>query len=206
MTRAPNYPVVKLIGIADAYTELMSAPLFVITIATIGIIVMVIIVSSAFAITVLADNAWALELGELGDTIANFTRNLQNNISDNVSNVLNHRIEGLNINYQGAISSSIFNNSNSTNNLSSMQTIQSSKDSDGIVSSQSSIINGVCTNTLIGGDGNNTLSSSGNCDDQFTGGKGADRFICGEGTDVIRDYNPNEGDVIVDKKNCETIL
>ena len=183
----------------------MSAPLFVITIATIGIIAMVIIVSSAFAITVLANNAWALELGELGDTIANFTRNLQNNISNKLSDVLNYRIDGLNINYQGAISSNIF-NSNATNNASSMQTIQSSNDGNGIVSTQTSIINGVCTNTLIGGDGNNTLSSGGNCNDQFTGGKGADTFICGGGTDVIRDYKPNEGDIIADKGNCETVI
>ena len=205
MTGTPNYPVVKLIGTLDAHSKLMSAPLFVTTIATIGIIAMVIIVSSAFAITVLANNAWALELGELNDTIANFTRNLQNNISNKLSDVLNYKIDGMNINYQGAISSNIF-NSNATNNASSMQTIQSSNDGSGIVSSQTSIINGVCNNTLIGGDGNNTLSSSGNCNDHFNGGKGADTFICGGGTDVIRDYNPNEGDTLVDKENCETIL
>ena len=179
----------------------LRAPIFVIAI---GIIVILIVISLAFVSTFLTNNAWALELGELDDAIANFTRNLQNNISDKVSNVLN--IEGLNINYQGAISSSIFNNSNSTNNLSSVQTIQSSNDDKGIVSSQTSIVNGVCTNTLIGGDGNNTLSSNGNCDDQFAGGKGADTFVCGGGTDVIRDHNPNEGDILVDKENCETIL
>jgi hypothetical protein len=179
----------------------LPAPIFVIAI---GIIVILIVISLAFVSTFLTNNAWALELGELDDAIANFTRNLQNNISDKVSNVLN--IEGLNINYQGAISSSIFNNSNSTNNLSSVQTIQSSNDDKGIVSSQTSIVNGVCTNTLIGGDGNNTLSSNGNCDDQFAGGKGADTFVCGGGTDVIRDHNPNEGDILVDKENCETIL
>jgi Ca2+-binding RTX toxin-like protein len=181
------------------------APIFVITIATIGIIVMIIVISLAFAITVLANNAWALELGERDDAVANFTRNLQNSILNKLHDVLNYRIDGLNINYQGAISSSISNN-NATNNISSMQTIQSSKDSDGIVSSQISIINGVCTNTLIGGDGNNTLSSSGSCNDQFTGGKGADTFICGAGTDMIRDYNPDEGDITVDGENCETIL
>src|ERR671921_2098064 len=175
----------------------LPAPIFVIAI---GIIVILIVISLAFVSTFLTNNAWALELGELDDAIANFTRNLQNNISDKVSNVLN--IEGLNINYQGAISSSIFNNSNSTNNLSSVQTIQSSNDDKGIVSSQTSIVNGVCTNTLIGGDGNNTLSSNGNCDDQFAGGKGADTFVCGGGTDVIRDHNPNEGDILVDKENC----
>jgi hypothetical protein len=205
LTGAPNYPIVKLIGTSDAYSKLMSALLFVITIATIGIIAMVIIVSSAFAITVLANNAWALELGELSDTIANFTRNLQNNTSNKLSDVLNYTIDRMNINYQGAISSNTF-NSNATNNASSLQTIQSSNDGSGIVSSQTSIINGVCNNTLIGGDGNNTLSSSGNCNDHFNGGKGADTFICGGGTDVIRDYNPNEGDILVDNQNCETIL
>jgi len=181
----------------------LPAPIFV---NAIGIIVMLIVLSLAFISTFLTNNAWALELGELDDAVANFTRNLQNIISDKVSNVLNYNIGGLNINYQGAISSSIFNNRNSTNNLSSMQTIQSSNDDKGIVSSQTSVINGVCTNTLIGGDGNNTLSSSGDCDDQLTGGKGADTFSCGVGMDIIRDYNPNEGDVIIDKENCETIL
>jgi hypothetical protein len=180
----------------------LPAPIFVIAI---GIIVILIVLSPAFVSSFLTINAWALELGELDDAIANFTRNLQNNISDKVSNVLNNRIEGLNINYQGAISSNIF-NSNATNNASSMQTIQSSNGDKGIVSSQTSVTNGVCTNTLIGGDGNNELSSSGDCDDLFTGGKGADTFTCGAGMDIIRDYNPNEGDVIVDKENCETIL
>src|SRR5215203_6049456 len=99
----------------------LPAPIFVIAI---GIIVMLIVLSPAFVSTFLTNNARALELGELDEAIANFTRNLM--IPDKVSNVLNNRIGGLNINYQGAISSSILNNSNSTSNLSSMQTIQSS--------------------------------------------------------------------------------
>jgi hypothetical protein len=181
----------------------LAAPIFVFAI---GIIVMLVVLTLAFVSTFLTNNAWALELKDLDDAITNFTRNLQNNISDKLSGVLNYKIDGLNINYQGAISSSILNNSNSTSNISSVQTIQSSNDHKGIVSSQTSVINGVCTNTLIGGDGNNTLSSSGDCDDQFTGGRGADTFSCGVGMDIIRDYNPNEGDVIADKANCETIL
>ena len=181
----------------------LAAPIFVFAI---GIIVMLVVLTLAFVSTFLTNNAWALELKDLDDAITNFTRNLQNNISDKLSGVLNYKIDGLNINYQGAISSSILNNSNSTSNISSVQTIQSSNDHKGIVSSQTSVINGVCNNTLIGGDGNNTLSSSGNCNDHFNGGKGSDTFICGEGTDVIRDYNPNEGDILVDKENCETIL
>lgn len=56
--------------------------------------------------------------------------------------------------------------------------------------------NGVCTNTLIGGDSGDVVSSSGNCDDHLTGGNAADKFICGEGTDVIMDYNVKEGDTI----------
>jgi hypothetical protein len=50
------------------------------------------------------------------------------------------------------------------------------------------------------------LSSSGNCDDQLTGGKAADKFICGGGADIIKDYDDGEGDIIMDKQNCETIL
>src|SRR5215207_11230448 len=96
----------------------LPAPIFV---NAIGIIVMLIVLSLAFISTFLTNNAWALELGELDDAVADFTRNLQNIISNKLSNVLNYNIGGLNINYQGAISSSIFNNRNSTNNLSSMQ-------------------------------------------------------------------------------------
>ena len=64
-------------------------------------------------------------------------------------------------------------------------------------------INGVCNSIKVGGNGNDTLLSSGNCNDELTGGLGADKFTCGEGNDTIKDYNPKEGDVILDRQNCE---
>jgi Ca2+-binding RTX toxin-like protein len=87
----------------------------------------------------------------------------------------------------------------------------SSNDSDegsssSIIKDQVKTINGVCFSTKVGGDGNDTLASSGNCDDEFTGGLGADKFTCGEGNDIVRDYNSEEGDTILDKQNCEKIL
>lgn len=66
--------------------------------------------------------------------------------------------------------------------------------------------NGACTATKIGGSANDTLSSEGVCNDQLTGGLGADTFTCGEGNDTIRDFSPEEGDTIVDRQSCETVL
>jgi hypothetical protein len=31
-------------------------------------------------------------------------------------------------------------------------------------------------------------------------------LTCGEGNDTIKDYNPKEGDIILDRQNCEKIL
>lgn len=78
--------------------------------------------------------------------------------------------------------------------------------SSSIIKDQVKTINGVCFSTKVGGDGNDILASSGNCDDEFTGGLGADKFTCGEGEDTIRDYNEEEGDVILDRQNCKIIL
>ena len=81
-----------------------------------------------------------------------------------------------------------------------------SSSSSSVIKNQVKTINGVCTSTKVGGNGNDTLASSGNCDDELTGGAGADKFTCGEGNDTIRDYNSKEGDVILDRQNCEKIL
>lgn len=75
-----------------------------------------------------------------------------------------------------------------------------------ITENQVKTINGVCTSTKVGGNGNDTLASSGKCNDDLTGGSGADKFMCGEGNDTVKDYNPKEGDIILDKQNCEKIL
>ena len=74
-----------------------------------------------------------------------------------------------------------------------------------IIKDQVNTINGVCDSIKVGGNGNDTFSSTGNCNDELTGGVGADKFMCGEGNDTIRDYNSKEGDVILDKQNCEKI-
>lgn len=49
--------------------------------------------------------------------------------------------------------------------------------------------------TLIGGSGNDTLQG-GVGNDRLIGGQGADRFVISEGHDLIRDFNPDEGDII----------
>ena len=75
----------------------------------------------------------------------------------------------------------------------------------GTISSSQSVSNGHCVNKVISGSGNDILSSNGDCDDEFSGGSGADKFTCGMGKDIITDFNKEEGDTIVDPKNCESI-
>lgn len=90
-----------------------------------------------------------------------------------------------------------------------MSTMSSSNGGTGdgsIIKDKVTTTNGVCNSIKIGGNGNDTLFSAGNCNDELTGGKGADRFTCGEGNDTIKDYNPREGDSILDRQNCEKIL
>ncbi len=137
-----------------------------------------------------------------------FGKDLKSKISNLVSNALNDTDNILN-------SSFITNGSNLTSSNiiisnNKVASIVSSNGSDGTGSSmikdQVKTINGVCTSTKVGGNGNDTLASSGNCDDELTGGSGADKFMCGEGNDTIRDYNSKEGDVILDQANCEKIL
>ena len=139
---------------------------------------------------------------------SNFTNNLRSSINNLISNALNDTENILN-------SSLITNDSNLTSNsiMISQNKVTSIMNSNGSDSSSSSIIkdqvktiNGVCTSTKVGGNGNDTLISSGDCNDEFTGGPGADKFMCGEGNDTIRDYNSKEDDTLLDKQNCEKIL
>jgi Ca2+-binding RTX toxin-like protein len=74
-----------------------------------------------------------------------------------------------------------------------------------IIKDRVTTVNGVCNSVKIGGNGNDTIFSAGNCNDELTGGKGADKFTCGEGNDTILDYNPKEGDIILDRQYCEKI-
>lgn len=148
----------------------------------------------------------AIELNFTGDTATNFTKNLKSKITDLVSEALNDT--------ENFMNSSILLNNES--NLSSNQIVISNNKvistintngsgSNSLIKDKVTTINGVCNSEKVAGDGNDTLLSSGNCNDELTGGPGADKFACGEGNDTIKDYNPKEGDIILDRQNCENI-
>jgi Ca2+-binding RTX toxin-like protein len=152
---------------------------------------------------------FATELN-LTDSMTNdFAQNTKSKINSLVTNALNDTSNVLN-------SSLLINDYNQTsdNVVVSQNTVQSfvrsngssSDDSSSIIKNKVTTTNGVCNSDKAGGNGNDTLYSSGNCNDMLTGGLGADKFTCGEGNDTIRDYNSKEGDVILDRQNCEEIL
>jgi Ca2+-binding RTX toxin-like protein len=148
----------------------------------------------------------AIELNFTGDTTNNFTKNLKSKIDNIISNALNDTDSMLN-------SSFITNGSNLTSNNviisnNKVASIVSSNGSDGsssIIKDQVKTINGVCSSIKVGGNGNDMLASSGKCNDELTGGLGADKFMCGDGNDIVKDYNSKEGDIILDRQNCEKI-
>jgi Ca2+-binding RTX toxin-like protein len=137
-----------------------------------------------------------------------FAQKMKSKINNLVTNALNDTSNVLN-------SSLLINDYNqiSDNVVVSQNTVQSfmrsngssSDDSSSIIKNKVTTTNGVCNSDKAGGNGNDTLYSSGNCNDMLTGGLGADKFTCGEGNDTIRDYNSKEGDVILDRQNCEEI-
>ena len=149
-----------------------------------------------------------------------FADNLKSKIDSLISGALNDSGSLLNsssstLNNSSNLSSVFLNNnSNQSSNqiiISSNKIISSisnngSNGGSSLVKDKMTTINGVCNSEKIAGNGNDTLLSSGNCNDELTGGAGADKFTCGEGNDTIKDYNSEEGDVILDKQNCETIL
>jgi Ca2+-binding RTX toxin-like protein len=149
----------------------------------------------------------ASELNFADNITSNFTKNLKSKINDLMSGALNDT--------ENFVNSSILlsNNSNLSSNqivisnskvISTMNTNGSGSNS--LIKDKITTINGVCNSEKVGSDGNDTLLSMGDCNDQLTGGSGADNFQCGEGNDTIKDYNPKEGDTILDQQNCETIL
>ena len=152
---------------------------------------------------------FAIELN-LTDSMTNdFAKNLKSEINKMVASALNDSSNVLN-------SSLLTNESNQSSNnvIVSQNTVQSfmrsnassGNHSSSIIKNKVTTTNGVCNSDKVGGNGNDTLYSSGNCNDMLTGGLGADKFMCGEGNDTIRDYNSKEGDVILDRQNCEEIL
>lgn len=148
-----------------------------------------------------------------------FADNLKSKIQNLISEALNDSGSLINSTSSPFLNnssnlSSIFlsNNSNLSSNqmIISSNKIMSSISNNGtggnLVKDKVTTINGVCNSEKVAGSGNDTLYSSGNCNDELTGGPGADKFTCGEGNDTIKDFNPKEGDVILDKQNCENIL
>jgi hypothetical protein len=145
----------------------------------------------------------------LTDSTNDFAKDLKSKINNLVTDALNDTNNVMN-------SSLLSNESNltSSNVVVSQNTVQSimrsnsssSGDDSSIIKDKVITKNGVCNSEKVGGDGNDTLFSSGNCNDMLTGGLGADKFTCGEGNDIIKDYNSKQGDVILDRQNCEEIL
>ena len=148
---------------------------------------------------------------------SSFEDKLKSKIQNFVSNVLNDTDNIMNSSFinSGNIMNSSFmsngSNHSSSNVIISSNRVMSTVNTNDSDSSSSSIkdqiktINGVCSSIKVGGNGNDTIASLGNCNDEMTGGPGADKFTCGEGNDTIKDFNPKEGDVILDKQNCETV-
>lgn len=163
-----------------------------------------ILISSS--VTVLANQSNSLNSSSIS---TGFSDNLKSKVQDLLSAALNSTDNIIN-------SSTLLSdgsNLSSSQFIISKNKVTSTVNSNGSDSSSSSVIknqvktvNGVCTSTKVGGNGNDTLASSGNCNDELTGGAGADKFTCGDGNDTIRDYNSEEGDVILDRQDCEKIL
>lgn len=137
----------------------------------------------------------------------NFTMDLKSKINNLISNAINDTDNILNssllTNGSNLTSSNIVISNNKV--ISTVNSNDSDDSSSSIIKDQVKTINGVCTSTKVGGNSNDTLASSGNCNDEFTGGAGADKFMCGGGNDIVKDYNSKEGDILLDKQNCEKI-
>lgn len=152
-------------------------------------------------------NVSAIELNFSGDTATNFTKNLKSKISDLVSEALNDTENFMNSSILLGNESNLSSNQIVISNNKVISAINTNgSDTSSLIKDKVTTINGVCNSDKVAGDGNDTLLSSGNCNDELTGGPGADKFACGEGNDTIKDYNPKEGDIILDRQNCEEIL
>jgi hypothetical protein len=173
---------------------------------SISISVMFIILSTSFLLLFPGfERALAtLDLDSIDELTKNLTENLNTEIEKIVSEAVNNSKNALNT--SSVILSNGSNVSSSQIIISNNQSVSASAGEGSLILNQIKNENGVCTATKIGGAANDTLSSQGVCDDQLTGGLGADRFTCGQGNDTIRDYSPEEGDIIIDRQYCETVL
>jgi len=137
---------------------------------------------------------------DFGDNLKSKIQNLISDALNDTGNILNSSSFLGNASYTS--DSQIVISKNKI--ISSVNSNNSAEASAGI-KSKITTINGVCNSVKVAGNGNDTLYSSGNCNDEFTGGRGADKFTCGQGNDTIKDYNPKEGDIILDRQNCEKV-
>jgi len=140
---------------------------------------------------------------------SNFSRDLKSRIDNLISSKFNDTDSILNsstilTNDSNLTSSQIIISKNRV--MSTMTSGNGSTSGSSMIKDKVTMINGVCHSEKVGGNGDDILTSSGNCDDELTGGLGADKFTCGQGNDTVRDYHPEEGDVILDRENCEKIL
>ena len=136
--------------------------------------------------------------------IDELTEDFKDRVEKIVSDALNNTKSAVN-----STSSVVSNGSNLSSSqivISNNGNVSASQGEGLLVLNQIKNENGTCTSTKIGGSSNDTLASQGLCDDQLTGGQGADKFTCGQGNDTIRDFSPEEGDTIVDRQSCETVL
>lgn len=150
----------------------------------------------------LTEGALALKLGSIDKLTRDFTENLNEEIEEMVSNAINNTLNTT----TAANLSNVSNLSSSQIIVSNNRDVISNASGGGLILNQIQSKNGQCYSNIVGGSGSDTISSTGVCNDLLTGGLGADRFICGEGTDTIRDYNSDEGDIIIDRQNCEAII
>ena len=137
-------------------------------------------------------------------SIDELTEDFKDRVEKIVSNALNNTKSA--VNSTSSVMSNGSNLSSSQIVISNNGNVSASQGEGLLVLNQIKNENGTCTATKIGGSANDTLSSQGVCDDQLTGGLGADTFACGRGNDTIRDFSPEEGDTIVDRQSCETVL
>jgi hypothetical protein len=146
----------------------------------------------------------SLNLDSIDELTENLTEDLNAEIEKIVTEAVNNSESALNT--SSVILSNSSNVSSSQIIISNNQSVSASAGEGSLILNQIKNENGVCTATKIGGAANDTLSSQGMCNDQLTGGLGADKFSCGQGNDTIRDYSPDERDVIIDRQSCETVL
>ena len=171
---------------------------------TISLNVMLAILLLSFLLPGFEKALASLDLGSIDEITENFTENIKSEVEKAVTEALNNSKSSLNA--SSAILSNGSNVSSSQIILSNNQSVLAGAGQDPFIMNHIEVKNGQCTATKIGGSANETLSSQGVCNDQFTGGPGADKFICGQGTDTIRDFSPDDGDIIIDRQSCETVL